>query len=420
MRNKLRQQILDVTISRWSKRNYKSVGRLSVGTGKTRIFIEAIKNHISRVSNPNVLILVPTTNLKDYGFIDEVHTWWDIVEFNKYCTIACYQSSLNLGKVSLLILDEADFCLSKGTYQEYVESINPKELLALSGTFDKEKQVIAESLWGKFIIDITLKKAQEINLVNKINIIIYPVPLSTIKNIPNKTGKWSENDKYYFLERKILEARNNWLLALQQANDYKELKLSGDYVDINSINKLIATATKDMKRWYAIKTNLEYKSKFNRVDFLYNLNSNILAAKNLLSENSRSIVFTTRTSTIDAITGDNSYHGKRTKLQLERTINAFNDGTIDYIGASKKVERGINFKNLTTGIFPFYTSSESSTNQKLGRLVRLPIDEIATAHFIHNTYVDYNGNTNYCQNHVWLMKALESIGIEYTINTKFT
>lgn len=403
MKNEIRNRVFKDLYNSWEANGYKGYARISVGAGKTYMMIKIIKEHIEIIKNPNIIILVPTRVLRDKTFIDEIKKWWNLREFKKYCTLTTYQTQMNISDehYTLGLFDEGDILFAPRFLDGFTNNIYDK-YLCLSGTFTKAKIEKAREVMGDMIYDYPLSKAQEEGLVNKTEIVLIEVPLSTKKEIKKKVGYWSENDIYNWINNTI---RKSIITINSILNE--EIRLEED-------RKILDDAFKQKK--YFESGNWKYS----RTNFLYSLPSTTKATKHILNyviNNTphKSLIFSQRTAILDAILGNNTFYGNKSN----EIIDAFNKGKIKALGVSKKVERGINFKNLNVGIFQSYSSSESEFVQRIGRFVRLDPKDTATIYIVYSTYIDNKTNeVKKCQNYKWVTTALDGIGIDWKDNPK--
>lgn len=411
-KSRIRKKLLEKLKSEWDKNNKVGFARLSPGTGKSYMIINIIREHIDYSEanhiTPNILVLVSSRTLRDKTFVEEVEKWWNKNDFSKYVTITCYQSQMNVSgnSYSLGIADEGDVMLSPKFLEGYTNNIFA-EFLCLSGTFNTEKMKTANSLFGDILLDYPTKQAQEEGLLNKTIVELYPVPLLKVNDIPTKKGKWSEAAQMKWIDGKIDKLRGKsfalWNAINEEKDADKKKELRKEHSKVLNSKKFLESGN----------------GKSSRLNILYNLKSTQLASKTLLdelliNENNKILVFSERTSIVDNLCGENTFYGNKPPSILSK----FDNGDIRYLGVSKKVERGFNFIGLNHSIFQSFNGSESNFQQKLGRLLRLESDEVATLHIIVSYYTD-NGEIVPCRNHQWFKSIVEAFGIDYNVNKKF-
>lgn len=423
MNNKqeIRRRLLRELKSKWKDNNYLGFARLSPGTGKSYMIINIIKDHIRDCFKsdeiPKIIILVSSRTLRDKTFIEEIEKWWCKKDFEQYCEITCYQSQMKISnqKYSLGIADEGDVMLSDGFVKGYHFNVYEK-FLSLSGTYNKEKLEIARKLFGDILLDYSVKDAQKEGLLNKTKIILYPVPLLTVNNIKTKNGFWSEAKQMKWIDEKIESLRKTSFL-LYRAIEAKQEEFNKKP---NQNKKEILKLKKEYQKTLSSKKFLESgNGKSSRLNILYNLKSTQLAStqlqEELLKENTNKVLlFSERTSILDSICKENVFYGNKPESILDK----FNRGIIRFLGVSKKIERGFNFKNLNHLIFQSFNGGESNFTQRLGRIMRLETDQIATLHVMVSYYYS-KGEIIPARNNVWFKNAIEALGLEYEVNKKF-
>lgn len=405
--NEIRLRIDKELYSAWLNYSKKGFCRISVGVGKTWIMINIIKKHIEETNVPKILILVPTQNLRDKTFLEEVQKFWNLIDFHKYCTIRCYQSHMKVsGEIySLGLFDEFDSIAD--VQLEGILNNTYKEWLGLSGTYTQGKFDLLESKGFKFIYDYPVSKAQEEGVINKTNIYLYPVPLYHTKKIPNSRGYWSEAEQYNWLDTKIASLKNKSFALYSKMNQVEK-----DSLDYEIIRKEWKSVLKSKEFLESSPTN-----KNSRMNVTYKLESTTdfakeLANKLLANPNNKVLVFAQRIESLTAICGNNVYAGKATT----KVLDEFNSGNIRLLGGAKKLERGVNLVGLNHGILHSFSSSISENIQRIGRLLRMPVDVTADVHIIVSYYMK-NNKIEKCRNYVWFKNVIDGLGMNYTVIT---
>ena len=75
-----------------------------------------------------------------------------------------------------------------------------------------------------------------------------------------------------------------------------------------------------------------------------------------------------------------SYHSKN--LSSEDNLELFKNGTINKLSCVLQLNEGVNIPNLKEGIIMHAYGNERKSSQRIGRLLRLSKDEVATIHIL--------------------------------------
>jgi superfamily II DNA or RNA helicase len=386
----------------WKEYNYNGMFIISMGIGKSKIIADAIRDYkiyskeYETKPELEILILVNSSTLRDTGLPGELLKW--SAPGAKSVKIECYQWLLHNKEVfttdiGLLICDESDVSISP-TFGKLVNKLKARSKLFLTGTLaDTKRELLKEfKNFPPILYEYGLQEAQRDGLINKSKIFIHEVPLSMERNIEIKVN----NEKYMRSEN------NNYIYTQDKIDTCKELeKVYRKQGTISEANKFAAK-----KKWWESNP----KNKNNRVAQLTENQSLINYARKLRdilhleNEENKVVFFATRTDIIDKLT-PNGYYGD----VEDSIIKQFNTGEIREIGVCKKANRGVSFVGLNHCIAQSYNSSQTDQNQGvLGRMTRLPIEELAYIHILVSTYVNpANKEPTYCQNFEWVRNLVE-------------
>ena len=256
------------------------------------------------------------------------------VDFTTYLSLNKQQKIYDI-----IILDECHSLLY--THTDYLEHF-PGRILGLTGTPPKwhksEKGEMVNKycpIKYKYITD----DAVEDKILNDYRIVVHMVPLSGYKNIPVefKGRKWmtSEYDSYQY-----------WTKRVDIATGQK--------------SKQIASIMR-------MKQLMEYKSK------------EIYAKKLFNTIEDKCILFANTQDQANRLC-HNSYHS--TNPDSDINLEDFSKGLITKLSCVLQLSEGVNIKGLKVGIIMHAYGNERKSSQRIGRLLRLNPNEIATAHVL--------------------------------------
>jgi len=310
------------------------------GFGKGRAATNAINNFVrANLRNSEKLkglIVVHNELARDITWPKELSdSYPDIAEWSDY-QIVCYASLRNMPatKWDWIISDECHYITPNNV--EYYLKCNITSHILLTGVEpdDPEKIKILKNLSNRYKLKITLDEAVDNNLLNDYIVHIWRVTLT-----------FDEKNKYLELCRKVD-------YAISQGNQF-----------------LIRNATGA------------------RMRFIYNLESKYKAScyirDQIRKAKRRMVIFTGSKEIADRLSPYRYYEGTGTEH-----YNAFRNMTIDELACIKMIQEGANIDALDTALMSQINSKQLNFMQKLGRLMRLKIGEVARVHVIvaHETY----------------------------------
>lgn len=358
--------------------NHRGYLDYSVGLGKCKIAIEIIDVLSTLLNKSNFLIGVPNRNLIEEWILE--FNKWNKNELLKYVTFTTHKSAyLYLNEsIDLYISDECH----KEITEIYSRNLDFEYYLGLSGSLNKKKKGVLESKGIACIDTITQLEATDRGIVNEVSLIKVEYELSDSlyerKYLKTKY-KTSDKRRYKYYDDLFAKLKTE-LYSLGYtslgSNVYEYIK--SDY--------LKKTKPDDFKLLSSYANVVTQRRKL-----LLTSNTSILLSKMILHrikegtflddiKSSRAIVFSEDIATIDKIC-DYSVHSKKLKNKKDnselnnKTILDFNQKEFDVLGASKMINMGTNFTDLSIAIYQSFTSSHEDYIQRGGRLTRLDKDD---------------------------------------------
>lgn len=312
-----------------------SVG-ISMGVGKTRIGLL----HMAENYTPTIKYLVVAPKKSIFT------TWKDeALKFNleyllKHITFSTYRSFIKQDlNYNVVYLDE--FHSLKDSHEPWLSSYQ-NSILGLSGTPPKFSSSEKGRLVNKFcpvVYKYFLKLAVDDKILNDYSIVVHMIGLSTVKNLKVKFGnkEWftSEYDSYQY-----------WNKRLDNAVSPK---------DVNIL------------RIMRMKALQQFPSKEK-------------IALNLLETSSEKIILFANTQEQADRMCLHSYHANN--KYSEEYLLKFKQGLIKKLSCVLQLSEGVNIPNLKHGIVMHSYGNERKLQQRLGRLLRLNPDDVATAHIL--------------------------------------
>ncbi|MDG1731640.1 MAG: DEAD/DEAH box helicase [Thalassotalea sp.] len=149
---------------------------LPMGTGKTEVFIEDVKQQFQKNAVKRVLAIVPSTELKKQlksrlnAQLNNLHVGHDpqdksldvVIQTSAY--MVRHYVKYGSDEFDYILVDEAHRAAAHGL-RKVLEHFNPKTLLGLTATDERLDQQKLEDIFGRYEVDLTLEQAIEQNLI---------------------------------------------------------------------------------------------------------------------------------------------------------------------------------------------------------------------------------------------------------------
>lgn len=311
---------------------------LSMGVGKTLIGLMYMEQHYTDLLR--VLVVGPKVSV--------LETWkQEALKHEKEYLRGCmdFSTYLSLNKKStdydLVILDECHNLLD--THRPWLDQYKG-HILGLSGTMPKyessEKgRMVAE--YCPVVYEYSTDDAVEDDILNDYRIVVHEIELGTAKNI-KVDGK--AGNSWYTSERTNYEY---WTSRIYNATSQKQQQIM---------------RVMRMKALMGFKSKEEY-------------------AKNLLmSIQNKCIVFCNTQEQSERLCSY-SYHSNNP--DSDKNLEMLQNDEIMQLSAVNQLSEGVNIKGLKEAIILHsFSGSSPKSQQKLGRILRLNPDEVATLHIL--------------------------------------
>ena len=312
---------------------------LSVGVGKTLVGLNYIDYFFNQNSKLKVLLVSPTLTIINNWKNEIVKFKKDYllssIEFTTYRSINKHDNS----KYDVVILEEAHNLLD--SHLNFLGHYTGR-ILGLTGTppryQDSEKGRMVNQFCPMKFTYIT-DDAIDDDILNDYRIIVHMMNLSTQNTIPVNL-----KDKSFFTsERKNYDF---WSDRLDSASSPKQRQI---------------TAIMRMRALMGFKTKEDYVKKL-----LNNIEDKCLVFANTQDQADELCMYSVHSNNPDS----------------ELNLINFKEGVIDKLSCVMQLNEGVNIPNLRAGIIMHAYGNERKANQRIGRLLRLNPDEIATVHVL--------------------------------------
>lgn len=337
---KTREEVLQECFIEISK-YHRATAALSVGMGKTFLGLTILEKHLK--SNVKFLVVIPKLVLKG-SWKDEAikHKKENVF---KHIAFSTYRSlyKLDLNEYDYVILDECHNLLY--THDKSLSNYKGK-ILGLTGTppkIDKSEKGHMVNAYCPVKYAYVTDDAVDNEILNDYQIYVHSLELSNSNNVEKKT---KTGKTFYTSEVKMYQYWTNRIDACMIENNQKGLQLS---------------------RILRMKAIQDFKSKENY-------------AKALITKiNNKCLIFANTQEQADRICSI-SYHSGNPKS--EENLKKFKLGEEMVLSCVLQLNEGVNIPKLKSIIIMHSYSNERKLSQRLGRALRLPINEKAIVHIL--------------------------------------
>lgn len=392
MKNKIKSEIQEEALKKWNSNNCKGTLCLCTGAGKTRIGILAAMQFHMFNEHSRILIVTPTTNLRDKEWHDEFIKWVGYVPHT--VQIECIHTAYKFigRKYDLIIIDEIH--MSFGEKFKQIYEMDYDKILGLTATppIHREDGMKILNKVAPIIYELTLERAVTLGIVSPFK--LYNLEISFTASERGKYAKYNSlfNDAKY------------------QLNDYiKSSKLKMSAFDLANI------ALKDDNHIMNKSAKQFWQFMQLRKWACYNASKKLTTCVEIINRNpdKKWIIFCKSkkfAEELSAKLGDKSvyYHSGQTKEQKKLSLESFNNDKANILCSVEALKQGFNIPKIDAAICAAGDSVSLSLVQKIGRSIRFVKGKQSI--FI-NLYVKNS------QEKVWVTKATKDMSPEWVIRT---
>lgn len=308
---------------------------LSMGIGKTYIGLQYLQQHLDL--NKKALVVAPKKDIfqsweddaQKFGLIYLLHS----ITFSTYISL----NKHNPQDYDIVILDEAHN--TKDSHRPFLENFDGR-ILGLTGTPPKWLQSDKGQMMEEFypiVYSYKVDEAVEDSILNDYKIYVHPIALSSANTLQTKQGwKTSELKNYEWLNRKLSEAMSDKQRFMAQIMRLNALK--------------------------------QYESKEKYVKYCLSQ----------IPEDEKCLIFANTIEQAEKLCPNTHHSKKKDSSDLE----AFKKGEIFRLSAVEQLSEGITVPHLKHIIILHSYGNEKKASQKIGRALRLSINEIAKIHIL--------------------------------------
>lgn len=329
---------------------------ISMGVGKTLIGLRYI-DYFLQDRPLRVLVVAPKVSIfTSWREEAEIHGYTHVLDCIEFVT---YRSLTKKSKdYDILILDECHSLLT--SHRDFLDFYGGM-ILGLTGTEPRYKNSEKGSMVSKYCpirYNYRTDKAVEDTILNDYRIVVHMLELSPKKDLPVKL----KNGKVFYTSE--LESCTYWTRRVIDAQSPKEKQIC-------SIQRMKSMMTYPSKERYAMDLAGYIEEKL--------------------------LIFCNTKEQAEKLC-PHSYHS--TNPDNEENLRLFKLGDIMQMSCVLQLNEGVNIPNLKQTIILHAYGNERKSPQRIGRLLRLSPDEMATVHILcyRNT-----------QDEKWIQEALRDL-----------
>lgn len=325
---------------------------------KTFTSIMAIKALLKKYPNLRILVVVPTTALKEqwYEKLNEEGIVFNI-EVQVINTIVKHQWVCDL-----LIIDEAHRVASDHFSQIFVK-VKYKLILGLTATFERlDGKEIIITKYCPVVDEITQLEAISNGWVSNYKEYQVLIEVDNILEYKNLNKEWMQHFEFFQFDFNIA-------MSMVKPEGWKN--------KLNYCNQ-IYTGNDENKRKEILKEINFHSIRFmqimqQRKSFINNHPKKIEIAKKIIEarSNKKIITFSNNVKMAESISnGQFVYTGKTSKKKGRVILDDFISGRINILNSCHKLNEGLDVPDISVGIILGTDSSETKARQRRGRTVR--------------------------------------------------
>lgn len=351
----------------WRRKGRKGTLAACTGTGKTKPAIdemmEAWQQHkasayegtfgeMHHIDKPNFLVAVPTEQLRDVDWPNEVKQWYGTEgeEMWQLCvTAVCY---ISLHKV-------------RGGYYDLVVLDEGHHLTELSAQFFKANVVLSVLCLTATVPDPKTEPVKYA-LLREIAPVVFVYPLE--QGVDD--GVVADFELNIVLS--VLDNKKKIIPAGSKAKPFLQTEEAAYKYQHNRITALRIKVDQRLGDPASLAKSLQFM-ELARYRFMCNLPSKLALARAIIKkehtenpEHPRTLVFAGSIEQATILCGEDVYHSKSPKTALQK----FLDMELDLMGCVKALNEGVNIPFLDQEIICQVDSNPRSLVQRIGRMVR--------------------------------------------------
>lgn len=391
-------------VRKWIKNKGKGTIEGCTGVGKTRIGLITIKALLKKYPQFRILVVVPTTALKDqwqiqldewgFSFNSEVQVINTIVKHTWNC--------------DLLVIDECHR-VNSNDFSQIFNCVKYKLILGLTATFERldGKHYIMEK-YCPIVDKITFLEASINGWVANYKEYIVLIDVDDIDTYKAYNKEWIEHFEFFQFDFSIAMSMVKPGIGWKNKLAYRDTLYKGD--DESKRKEILKSINYHSIRFMQLLQN--------RKSFINNHPKKIEITKKIIKarSNKKIITFSNNVKMAEAIGIGDVYTGRISKKRSATMLEDFASKSIGVLNTVKKADEGIDIPGLSVAIILGTDSSETKARQRRGRTVRKEGDKIAEVFYIviKDTIEEKWAKTNHKTDKNYI--TIDEKGLEQVLN----
>lgn len=345
-------------VKKWIAAKGKGTLEMPTGSGKTRTALMAIKAILKKYPSIRVLVVVPTTTLKEQ--------WNEQIYENELTFNAEVQVINTVIKhkwtCDMLVIDE-EHRVGAPDFSKIFKCVTYKLILGLTATFERldGKHAIIEK-YCPVVDKLTLLECQINGWVSNYKEYQVLIEVDDIEEYKKLNKEWIEHFEFFnfdFQKAMSCTGKEGWRVKLKLRDE-----IYGGYDEdkkkqiLNAINYHSSGFMRTMTK---------------RKAFINNHPKKIEIAKKIMEArpDSKIITFSNNARMADSLdNGNYVYTGQTSKAKGRVMIEDFLSGKIKHLHSCKKLDEGFDCQDASVAIILGTDSSETKARQRRGRVIR--------------------------------------------------
>lgn len=345
-------------VKKWIANKGKGTIVMPTGVGKTNTSLIAIKAIVKKYPNLRVLVVVPTSALKDQW--EEKLYKWELsfnTEVQIINTVVKHQ-----WQCDMLVIDEAHRFASD-QFKQIFTCVKYKLILGLTATFNRlDGKEIIISKYCPVVDEVFLIEAQANGWVSNYKEYQVLIDVDDIEEYKQLNKEWVEHFEFFEFDFDLA-------LSMCGPEGWKAKLAFRDKIclvdDDNERKKALAMINYHSAGF--IRTMQKRKA------FINNHPKKIEIAKKIINArpNSKIITFSNNVAMAEQLDNKNYvYTGKTSKKKGRVMLEDFLSGKITRLHSCAKLNEGFDCPDISVGIILGTDSSETKARQRRGRAIR--------------------------------------------------
>ena len=357
-------------VRKWIKAKGKGTIEAATGFGKTNMGLMSIRALLKKYPQFRVLVVVPTTALKDqwqikideegFSFNAQVEVINTVIKHDWIC--------------DFLVLDECHRFNSNDFSQIFIK-VKYKLILGLTATFERldGKHTIMNK-YCPIVDNVSFMECLANGWVSDYKEYLVLIDVDNIQEYKNYNKEWTEHFEFFNFDFNLAMSMVKKDVGWKNKIAYRDILYRGD--DENKKKEVLSAINYHSARF--MQTMQLRKS------FIYFHPKKIEIARKIIEARTdkKIITFSNSVAIAESIGIGEVYTGRVSKKRGANMIENFNLAKTGVLNTCAKANEGLDIRGLSVAIILGTDSSETKARQRRGRTVRKEDDKIAEVFYL--------------------------------------